>query len=183
MPEHATKVFSGVLFDVYQWQQQMYDGSTKTFEKLKRQDAVVVLGVTTEQKILVTMQEQPGKGPYAGLPGGHIDSNEPPHDAAIRELREETGYEADRWELYSALQPTSKVDWALYYFIAKGCRPVTDVALDGGEKISVQQLDFEQFVDFCSRPDFVETELKLAVLEAKSDPAKLSALKTQLLSP
>jgi len=29
------EVHQGVIFDVYQWEQEMYDGSIKIFEKLK----------------------------------------------------------------------------------------------------------------------------------------------------
>ena len=36
IPKNATKVFSGKTFDVYQWEQEMFDGSKKIFEKLKR---------------------------------------------------------------------------------------------------------------------------------------------------
>ena len=49
MPEHAKKVFSGVMFDVYQWEQEMYDGSTATFEKLTRPDTAQVIPVTKRQ--------------------------------------------------------------------------------------------------------------------------------------
>ncbi len=34
IPDHATCVFRGMLFDVYQWQQEMFDGSIETFEML-----------------------------------------------------------------------------------------------------------------------------------------------------
>src|SRR5215467_9321922 len=32
IPEHAERVFQGKIFDVYQWPQKLYDGSTATFE-------------------------------------------------------------------------------------------------------------------------------------------------------
>ncbi|KKP89624.1 MAG: NUDIX hydrolase [Candidatus Moranbacteria bacterium GW2011_GWC2_37_73] len=32
IPEHAKKVFSGTFFDVYQWEQEMFDGSKKIKE-------------------------------------------------------------------------------------------------------------------------------------------------------
>ncbi len=36
IPPNAKRVFKGIIFDVYQWQQKMFDGSKETFEMLKR---------------------------------------------------------------------------------------------------------------------------------------------------
>jgi 8-oxo-dGTP pyrophosphatase MutT (NUDIX family) len=41
--------------------------------------------------LLVKSRRPPG---FYGLPGGHIDDGEEPHDAAVREVSEETGLEA-----------------------------------------------------------------------------------------
>ncbi len=54
IPEHAKKVFSGVIFDVYHWEQEMFDGSRATFEKVKRADTVGVYGVLDDGRILLT---------------------------------------------------------------------------------------------------------------------------------
>lgn len=73
MPENAKRVFKGILFDVYQWQVNGYDGSTKTFEKLKRPDTAMVIPVTEDGKIILAFQEQPYKKPFVGLIGGRND--------------------------------------------------------------------------------------------------------------
>ena len=35
VPKQAKRVFKGVIFDVYQWEQEMFDGTKEIFEKLK----------------------------------------------------------------------------------------------------------------------------------------------------
>lgn len=45
IPSHAVKVFSGVIFDVYQWQQELFNGETATFEALRRPSTVVIIPV------------------------------------------------------------------------------------------------------------------------------------------
>ncbi|MEI7603954.1 MAG: hypothetical protein WCJ19_02970 [bacterium] len=45
IPEDAVKVFSGVIFDVYQWQQLQFDGTYATFEKIKRNDVALVIPI------------------------------------------------------------------------------------------------------------------------------------------
>ena len=63
IPDTATKDFSGVFFDIYQWQQELYDGSFKTFERAKRPDSASMVAVTPDKKIIVTEQEQPALEP------------------------------------------------------------------------------------------------------------------------
>ena len=43
IPINAKKVFQGIIFDVYQWEQKLFDGTVATFEKLKRPDIDIVL--------------------------------------------------------------------------------------------------------------------------------------------
>jgi len=50
IPDHAKRVFKGVIFDVYQWEQEMYDGARTIFEKVKRTDVVVVFPVLPDGK-------------------------------------------------------------------------------------------------------------------------------------
>ena len=52
-PPQAKRVFKGMIFDVYQWEQEMYDGSTHTFEKIIRPDTVLVIPVTEDGKIII----------------------------------------------------------------------------------------------------------------------------------
>ncbi len=177
IPEHAEKVFSGVLFDVYQWDQELYDGRIVKFEKLKRPDTVVIFGVLPDGKILLTEQEQPGKDPYIGAVGGRVDANENILDAAKRELLEESGYEAKEWFLWDSQQPIGKIEWAVYTFIAKDLNKVADLNLDGGEKITMRPVDFDEFIEIGTREKFTEKEVVFKLLEAKYDSKKREHLK------
>ena len=73
IPDNAKRVFKGVIFDTYQWEQKMYDGSRVMFEKLKRPDTVVVFPVLSNGRIILTEQEQPGKEPFIGATGGRVE--------------------------------------------------------------------------------------------------------------
>jgi ADP-ribose pyrophosphatase len=181
LPKNATKVFTGVIFDVYQWPQMLFDGSTKTFEKLKRPDTVVVIPVTEEGEIIMTHQEQSGKAPFQSFAGGQVEEGEDILAAAARELREETGYEAAEYVLLDAVQPSSKIEWAVYTFVARGCRKVDIQHLDAGEKVAMELISFDQFVQVVSAEDFHEVDLVIRVLHAKLDPFKMTALKSIIL--
>ncbi|MGD9128985.1 MAG: NUDIX hydrolase [Candidatus Woesebacteria bacterium] len=178
MPASAERVFKGVIYDVYHWQQKLYDGKFKTFEKLKKaHDGVNIIPVTQDKKIIVTYQEQPGYKAFYGLPGGVIDPGEAPLAAAERELLEETGHQAQRFLLWDAIQPYSKIDWAVYTFIAKGCERVADLNLDGGEKIELKFFAFEQFLKLMGDKSFRDSEVALKILRMRDDEEAMKKLK------
>lgn len=182
LPENAVKVFKGKIFDTYQWEQTMYDGSTRTFEKIKRPDTVVVYPVLDDGTILLTEQEQPGKDTFIGACGGRMEEGEDVLESAKREFLEETGYEAAEYILWKVMHPESKIDWVVYFFIAKGCKKVKDQELDGGEKISLKPVTFDEFLQIGRSEKFMEKEIVPDLYEALLDPEKYKALK-ELFSP
>jgi 8-oxo-dGTP pyrophosphatase MutT (NUDIX family) len=177
IPDNAKKVFGGVLFDVYQWEQELFDGTKTLFEKLKRPDTVVVFPVLDDGKIILTEQEQPGKEPFIGATGGRVDEGEDILEAAKRELLEESGYEASEFILWDAQHPTSKIDWVVYTFIAKGLKKVADMNLDAGEKIKLKFVDLDEFIEIAINKNFVEKEIIPKLYEAKLYPEKKEELK------
>ncbi len=181
LPEHAKLAFKGIMFDTYQWEVTGYDGKKKIFEKLKRPDTVLIIPVTEDGKIILALQEQPGKSPSVAAIGGRVDGDENILDAAKRELLEETGYEATDWELFHSEQPVTKIEWAVYMFIARGCKKATEQDLDGAEKIELKFLSFDEFVDLIVSDDKFEAELRIKVLEAKLYPQKMQQLNQLLL--
>lgn len=181
MPEDAKCVFKGKIFSVYQWEVEGYDGSKHTFEKVKRPDTVIVIAVLDNGKILMTKEDQPGKDTFYSLPGGRIDEGEEVLEAAKRELLEETGYVAKDWSLFHSLQPTSKVEWALFYLIARGCSKESEQDLDGAEKVEAFEVTWEEFIEKALSPEFNDGQLKMLVLEALRGEQGVSKLKSQIL--
>lgn len=177
LPENADLVFKGIMFDTYQWEVEGYDGKKRTFEKLKRPDTAMIIPITEDGKIIVALQEQPHKPPFIGSIGGRIDEGEDVLEAAKRELLEETGYEAKDWILFDAIQPVSKIEWAIYTFIAKGCKKIAEQNLDGAEKIDLKFVTFEEFIDLAVNDDKFGDEFKIRILEAKLQPEKMEGLK------
>lgn len=176
IPDHAKKVFKGALFDVYQWEQELFDGTTTIFEKLKRPDTVVIFPVLPNGNIVLTKQEQPGKESFVGATGGRVDEEEDVLSAAKRELLEESGYEAEEFILWDAQHPTGKVDWAVYTFIAKGLKKVSDIHPDAGEKIELFNVTLDELIDISLDTKFQEKEIIFKFLEAKFDPKKKEEL-------
>lgn len=166
IPSHAKRVFQGVIFEVYQWEQELYDGSIDIFEKLKRQDTVGVIAVK-DRKIIMSRQEQPGTKPFYGLLGGRIDEGETPEASAVRELREEGGMVASSLAPWLAVCPSEKIDWTVYTLIAKGCTDAGPPELEAGERIELMEVEFEEFVKLSRHAEFRDREVSYALMEAE----------------
>ena len=169
IPDNAKRVFEGKIFEVWQWEQKMFDGSVEIFEKLKRPNTAVAIPIIGD-KILVQTQEQPDSlKPFSSLPGGRCDKGEDFLSAAKRELLEETGYESDDWTLWKEIDPVGKIEWTFYAYIARNCVKKQDPHLDAGEKIITRLVDFEEFLMLSEDPSFSEKELAVYLIRARFD--------------
>ncbi len=180
IPDNAKKMFSGVIFDVYHWEQKLFDGTTATFERLKRPATLLVIP-EVDGKIAIADQEQPHKGTFLSLLGGRQDNDEDPLEGAKRELLEEAGLVSDQWELWKTVEPYNKVVWTIYIYIARNCKKVSSQNVDAGEKITVRELSFEEFVEAVLSEEFCGHELVEQVLRMKLEPELLKKFKQMLL--
>lgn len=179
LPPEAKQVFKGIIFDVYQWQQQMFDGSTATFEMLKRVNTVQVIAIQ-DGKICLAHQSQPTKKDFYSLLGGRCEVAEDPLVAAKRELLEESGLSSVEWELIKIHQPSHKIDWEIYFYIAKNCQKVAEQKLDAGEQIEIKTCTFDEFIAAVLSDQFWGDELVLDLLKMK-DKGTLAEFKKKLL--
>ncbi|MEK7601720.1 MAG: NUDIX domain-containing protein [Patescibacteria group bacterium] len=159
IPSHAKKMFDGKIFEVWQWEQKMFDGSVEIFERLRRPNTAQVIAVVGD-KILAQTEEQPDSTqPFSSLPGGRCDADEDPLVAAKRELLEETGYVSDDWVLWKEVNPVSKIEWTVYTFIARNCVYKQEPHVDSGEKITSKPVSFDDFLTLSDDPFFYSPEL------------------------
>lgn len=154
IPENAERVFEGVIYDVYQWQQEMFDGSFETFEMIKRPDSVNIIAVH-EDKIIISREEQPHVGTFIALPAGMHDVQEEDElQAAKRELLEETGYAFEKWKLINARQDSAKIERMEYTFLATNLIEIVPQQTDvGGERIEPMFVTFEELVGMKNHPE------------------------------
>lgn len=147
VPGNAKKVFSGEIFDIYQWQQKMFDDSIATFEMAKRTDTVQIIGINADNVIVLDETQPDGTERFSSLPGGRVDDTDDSIlKSAQREMLEETGYSFGNWKLLSVRQPQRKIEWFIYCFVAWDIISQQPQTIDGGEKITVKELNWKDFL-------------------------------------
>jgi 8-oxo-dGTP pyrophosphatase MutT (NUDIX family) len=107
---------------------------------LESDDWVNVVALTSTQHVILVRQFRFGSGHVTlEIPGGIVDPGEAPLEAAQRELREETGYAAQRWASLGSIAPNPAIHRnRLHTFLAEGCELVASQEQDPGEDIAVE---------------------------------------------
>ncbi len=145
IPANAQLVFKGEIFDVYQWEQEMFDGSFQTFEMLKRPDTTLIIPIVDDRIIVLDEQQPGGELQQNGLAGGRIEEDESPLEGAKRELREEIGMEFSDWALLEVKQPALKLEWFVYLYVAINKTRQVETNHEVGEKITIKDVSFDEF--------------------------------------
>jgi ADP-ribose pyrophosphatase len=92
-------VFEGGFLKVLRDRVRLPDGSVAMREYIRHPGAVVIIALDADGQLIVERQfRYPLRRAFIELPAGKIDPGEEELVCAQRELREETGYVAARWQ-------------------------------------------------------------------------------------
>jgi ADP-ribose pyrophosphatase len=117
----SKEIYTGKVIKVIKDQVELSNGLKKTREVVKHPGGVVVAAFTDDNKILFVKQYRyPIKQELIELPAGKLEYGENPDEAIKRELIEECGYTAKRWErLACAVSTPGFCDEKLYLYKAE----------------------------------------------------------------
>ena len=162
----STIAYSCPGFDVIREDVRLPDGTVTDFDYLSEPPAVVILPFTTEGEVVVIEEWRHAVDRVSrGIPAGTVEGEEPLEEAARRELAEETGYEAERVEHVTSVEPANGVaDTVHHYFLARNCEPSEEQNLDVDESIRVDTTSLERLREEIDNGEIVDGRAITGVL-------------------
>ena len=127
-----------------------------------------VLCLTKDREIVLVRQYRHGfGGPSLELPAGVLDADEAPIEGARRELREESGFEAESLEHLMTVAPEpARNSTRAHFFFARGGARVSELALDNSEELEVLLVPVSELLELIDHGQIVHAAHIAAILSA-----------------
>lgn len=121
-------------------------GRRHPFYRIDSTDWVNVIPVTPEGRVVMVRQWRHGERAVTlEIPGGMVDRGEDPAQAAMRELREETGYTCEAVELLGGFNPNPALFGnRTFAYLARGVRATAEIQNDGNEETIVEVVNRDE---------------------------------------
>lgn len=161
--------FKGIIFTIKQEKKKMPDGKYKIFEYAFRPASVIILAFDDKDKLILTREYRPAYKKWMWrLPGGRVDKEKNPQKAAIRELREETGFKPKKLKLYYKVEQKGSFNWTLYVFIASNLM-YAPLPREVDEKIKIFSFSLKKAYKMALERDIEESSIALAIIRLYYD--------------
>jgi 8-oxo-dGTP pyrophosphatase MutT (NUDIX family) len=182
-PPHAKCVYQNPRHQVWEWDQELYDGSHTLYSCIVREDTAAVIPFLDPDTVLLILESQPGReNPFWDVPGGCVESTErDPLVAAQRELLEETGYRAAVLQQVRTKRFEGMTRFEEFVFLAKGLTQAQEAHPEAGEKIELRPTPWKDVVALALQGGMRRPEVMLTILAMEFDP-EMRAMKERFLT-
>lgn len=134
----------------------------KQFKIVEHPGAAAILAIEDNQVLLVEQYRPAARRKMLELPGGTMEAEEAPLDCAKRELKEETGYQADSWEKLGHLYPTpGYTTEVLHLFLAEKLL-AGDPELPEDEDVSTRWVSLDEMEQLIYEGDICDAKTVVA---------------------
>lgn len=156
-------IYKGRIVEVRRDKVLLPNGRKAYREIIDHRPAVVVLPYNSLDEIyLIRQYRKPCEKILIEAPAGMMEDQEAPLVSAKRELREETGFSADEWQLVSECFPAPGFcNEYLYIYLAKGLH-FGKTNMDEDESIELVKYTFEELKALIHAHEIVDAKTIIA---------------------
>jgi len=142
-----SRMYSGRVITVNVERIELPNGETADLEIIHHPGGAAIVAVDDREQVCLLRQYRHAAGGWIWeLPAGRLEPGEPPLETARRELVEEAGRQAQRWQDLGAILSSPGVfTERIHLFLAQGLTPCPQ-ALEKHEVIEVHWMDLRQAV-------------------------------------
>ncbi len=147
-----TTVHRGKVFSLIRENVTLDNGITTEMEFVEHPGATAIIPMLNESRVLLLKQYRHALKEYIWeIPAGTLDPQESVINCAKRELIEETGYSANRWQKLAEITPVPGYsDERIYIYLATDLKPA-EQNLDKDEIINVHEIEFSKAIEMIKR--------------------------------
>ena len=158
--------FDGPRFKVYRKEYEREDGLKYIRDCVEPGNAVVVLPVNENNEVVFVKEEREAIGKISmGLPAGMIDGDEDPKVAAKRELKEETGIDANSLEFLISYFPScGYTNERIYIYLARDFTYGKQHFDEAEQILSVEKIKLEDCLKMVYENKFDHASVNIALL-------------------
>ena len=167
------RVYSGTIINVDLDRVRFPNGSEGELEMVRHPGASAVLPFLSDplgedpQVLLIKQYRYAADGFIYEVPAGKLDGDEDPELCARRELREETGCEAERVERLTTIYTTPGfTDERIHLFMAVGVTRGDAVDREADEFLEVETLPLSRALELVERGEIQDSKTIVALLFA-----------------
>ena len=162
------KVYSGKVISLGLRQVKLENGQEGFREVVYHNCGVGIIPVDSEGNVYFVRQYRSAfECEVLEIPAGKLEKGEDHRDAAERELKEETGFTADKFTYLGEMWPTvGYCSEKIYLYLAQGLTK-GDTCFDSDEFISLEKMPFEQFYKECLEGNIQDGKTVIAAFRAK----------------
>ncbi|MCR8745220.1 NUDIX hydrolase [Romboutsia lituseburensis] len=130
--------------------------------------AVGIVAINEENEVILIKQfRKPIEKVIWEIPAGKLEPGENPKECAIRELKEETGYEAQNLRLIHKFYTSAGFsNQKIYIYLATGLKPGEN-KLDDDESLEMYSIDLEEVQSMIARNEIEDAKTAIGILLAK----------------
>ena len=160
-------VFKGKLIKVRRDKVTTVDGESIR-EIVEHSGGVVIAALKENGNMLMERQfRKPVEGIVFEAPAGKIDPGEEPVDAALRELKEETGYTARKIEFLTKTYPSVGFSAEILYIYLCTELEAGETDFDDNEAIDLEEHSIDELYDMVIAGEIIDAKTQIAVMMVK----------------